>query len=285
MSMLTVSDHDRDSAGLTYVYPVLSRRSKGLSVGINLNPNNACNWRCIYCQVPGLVRGSAPVTDIPLLEQELKTFLTSVIEGDFYDNFQVPEAQRRIRDIAISGNGEPTSSPVFDLAIAAIGRVCATLRPRFEAARVLITNGSLINRSTVRCGLSEWGTQGGEIWFKLDSATQSGRRAINDASLSGNKILKHLSIAAGYCPVWIQTCLFNRSDERLDPDNERLAYIKLLHAALDKGIKLQGILLYGPARPAMQPEAPLISPLTLDAMQAFAEAVQAATGLTVSVTP
>jgi len=43
MRTLTVTDHSRESAGLTYVYPVLSRRSGGVSVGINLNPNNACN--------------------------------------------------------------------------------------------------------------------------------------------------------------------------------------------------------------------------------------------------
>jgi len=283
--MLTVNDHDRDRAGLTYIYPVLSRRSKGLSVGINLNPNNACNWRCIYCQVPGLVRGSAPVTDLQLLEQELKTFLTSVIKGDFYDIYQVPGEQRHIRDIAISGNGEPTSSPVFDRAITTIGRVCATLQPQLEIARVLITNGSLINRSTVRRGLAEWKTQRGEIWFKLDSATQSGRRAINDVSISENTIRKHLSIAADYCPVWIQTCLFNRTDNDLDRNSEQQAYIRLLQSALDKGIKLQGVLLYGPARPTMQPEAPLIVPLRLDEMQAFADNVHEATGLTVRVTP
>ena len=58
---LTTQDHDRRAAGMTYVYPVLSRRAGGLSVGINLNPNDACNWRCVYCQVPGLVRGKAPL--------------------------------------------------------------------------------------------------------------------------------------------------------------------------------------------------------------------------------
>ena len=54
--MLKVTDHDRNAAGLRYVYPVVSRRAGGVSVGINLNPNNACNWRCVYCQVPRLVR-------------------------------------------------------------------------------------------------------------------------------------------------------------------------------------------------------------------------------------
>ena len=58
--MLNVSDHSRDSAGLKYIYPVVSRRAGGVSLGINLNVNNACNWRCVYCQVPGLTRGGPP---------------------------------------------------------------------------------------------------------------------------------------------------------------------------------------------------------------------------------
>lgn len=80
---LEVTNHSRDSAGLTYVYPVLSRRAGGVSIGINLNPNNACNWRCIYCQVPGLRRGAAPPIDLTMLERELRGFIDSVLHGDF----------------------------------------------------------------------------------------------------------------------------------------------------------------------------------------------------------
>ncbi len=82
--MLTTSDHNRDKAGLTYIYPVLSRRSGGLSVGVNLNTNNACNWRCIYCQVPNLIRGSAPTVNLEQLAQELRSFLGDVIHGNFF---------------------------------------------------------------------------------------------------------------------------------------------------------------------------------------------------------
>ena len=108
-STLTTSNHDRDVAGLKYVYPVLSRRAGGLSIGINFNTNNACNWRCIYCQVPDLKIGAAPEMNFQLLEQELRYFLDDVLNGDFYQRFQVDENKRTIKDIAISGNGEPTS--------------------------------------------------------------------------------------------------------------------------------------------------------------------------------
>ena len=81
--LLNVTDHSRDNVGLTYIYPVVSRRAGGVSVGINLNPNNACNWRCIYCQVPELKRGAAPVIDLIRLEAELYIFLQEILYGSF----------------------------------------------------------------------------------------------------------------------------------------------------------------------------------------------------------
>ena len=59
-AFLTISDHNRDVTGFKYIYPVVSRRAGGVSIGINLNINNACNWHCVYCQVPNLSRGSPP---------------------------------------------------------------------------------------------------------------------------------------------------------------------------------------------------------------------------------
>src|SRR5512143_3160479 len=109
---LNTTDHSRDSAGLRYVYPVVSRRAGGVSIGINLNPNNACNWRCIYCQVPNLTRGSAPPIDLDLLGRELRGFLREALTGDFMCR-RVPEDARHLVDIAISGNGEPTSAREF----------------------------------------------------------------------------------------------------------------------------------------------------------------------------
>ncbi|MEO1885426.1 MAG: radical SAM protein, partial [Methylococcales bacterium] len=120
---LSTTDHSRDIAGLKYVYPVLSRRAGGLSIGINFNTNNACNWRCVYCQVPDLVRGAAPVMDFQLLEDELRFFLDNVLNGNFFDQFNVPEQQRVIKDIAISGNGEPTSLKGFARAVQLVGQL------------------------------------------------------------------------------------------------------------------------------------------------------------------
>ena len=120
--MLNISDHSRDTAGMTYVYPVVSRRAGGVSIGINLNPNNACTWRCIYCQVPNLKRGAAPAIDLGRLEVELRSFLGEILHGNFMRDHVASEA-RRINDIALSGNGEPTSPQEFERVIDLIGRV------------------------------------------------------------------------------------------------------------------------------------------------------------------
>ena len=90
---LTVTDHDRDAQGLTYVYAVISRRAGGVSVGINLNPNNACNWRCVYCQVPDLQRGVGPPIDLDQLEQELGGLLDDILTGDFLERSAPPKRE------------------------------------------------------------------------------------------------------------------------------------------------------------------------------------------------
>ena len=77
--MLTTKDHSRFQEGFEYVYPVVSRRAGGVSLGINLNTNNACNWRCIYCQVPDLIRGAPPPVDLDLLKNELSIFLDQIL--------------------------------------------------------------------------------------------------------------------------------------------------------------------------------------------------------------
>ncbi|MCK5665627.1 MAG: hypothetical protein KAI17_19200, partial [Thiotrichaceae bacterium] len=152
---LTTKDHSRDAVGLKYVYPVLSRRAGGLSIGINFNTNNACNWRCIYCQVPNLALGSAPELDMKLLQRELSGFLENVLQGDFFERYQVAAENRIIKDIAISGNGEPTSLKGFAEAVSLIGETVAQAKILQPIKLVLITNGSLVHQQKVKLGLDK----------------------------------------------------------------------------------------------------------------------------------
>ena len=266
--ILDVVNHDRDSAALRYVYPVVSRRAGGVSVGINLNPNNACNWRCIYCQVPDLTRGTAPTIDLAVLENELRGFLNELLHGDFMHS-HVPEGARRINDIALSGNGEPTSSAEFVQVIALIARVRREVALPEAVKTVLITNGSLIYRSEVQHGLRDMAKLNGVVWFKLDRASAAGMRLINDTKTNMSKVRDNLIAAIACCPTWLQTCWFALDGEppsRQDEDD----YIEFVSALLRDGHKPQGVLLYTLARPVMQAEAPRLSALSAAQLQACA---------------
>lgn len=270
---LSITDHSRDSIGLRYVYPVVSRRAGGVSVGINLNPNNACNWRCIYCQVPDLTRGTAPPIDLALLEKELSGFLHELQQGDFMQ--RVPSESRRINDIAISGNGEPTSAQEFAEVIDLIG----TLKPE-DLKLVLITNGSLVQRDYVQRGLRRMAQLKGEVWFKLDRASEEGMRRINDTQMAMDKVRQNLSTTISCCPnTWLQTCWFaldGLAPDKRDEDD----YVDLLGSLKDKP---QGVLLYGLARPSLQLEAPRLSALPEAQLESFAARIRAL-GLPVRVT-
>jgi len=279
---LTPINHDRDVAGFTYVYPVVSRRAGGVSVGVNLNPNNACNWACIYCQVPGLVRGSAPEIDLVQLETELRALLRDIVAGDFMQT-RVPERARRLNDIALSGNGEPTSAKAFPQVVELIGRVMADFGLAGRIKLVLITNGSLADRSHVREGLKRMATLNGEVWFKLDSATASGMRAINQTRIAPEKHYQRLAGTAALCPTWLQTCAF-ALDGAAPSDAEQQAYLDLLGRIRAERVPLRGVLLYGLARPSMQPQAARLSALPAAWLEAFADRIRDA-GVEVKVSP
>ena len=271
--ILTTDNHDRDAAGLTYVYPVVSRRAGGVSIGVNLNPNNACNWHCVYCQVPDLVRGSSPDIDIPLLNSELSLFLDELLYGNFMQE-HVPEDCRRICDVAISGNGEPTSCKQFDTVTDTIIHCLQDAGLLGNIQIVLITNGSYVHRPQVQQGLEMMAAHKGEVWFKVDSATDEGIERINGVTLSPDQLRKQLEIAATSCPTWIQTCMFNW-DEHPPDDTEITAYLDFLAALVRDAVPVKGVLLYGVARPSMQPEGTRVSPLDVDWMKDMARRIEA----------
>lgn len=272
--LLKTTDHSRDSAGLTYVYPVISRRAGGVSIGINLNPNNACNWRCVYCQVPELKRGSAPRIDLNRLETELRSFLHQLTAGDYLQQ-HVPPEMRKIHDIALSGNGEPTSAKEFDQVIELIGQIKKDFALPADLKIVLITNGSLIHRPAVQAGLKRMGELNGEIWFKFDRASTKERQRINNTSISLKKIREHLAIASALCPTWLQTCIFQLDNEPPSPE-EVSAYLNFLQQLSSEQIRIQGVLLYGIARPSLQPEAKRLAKIDTAWLTNFGEQIKRA---------
>ncbi|MDQ5946518.1 MAG: hypothetical protein QG619_1941 [Pseudomonadota bacterium] len=277
--MLSTTDHSRDYSGFRYVYPVVSRRAGGVSVGINLNPNNACNWACVYCQVPELTRGGPPPIDIAQLSAELGALLNDIVHGDFLQR-EVPADARTLMDIAFSGNGEPTSAAEFPEAVEATVTLLQQLNLLPAIKLRLITNGSLLHRTGVQAGIRRIGEVDGEIWFKVDRATASGMETVNKIALDPQKVLAGLNTCAELAPTWLQTCWF-AFDGAAPDESEQSAYLNLLRTV---GPKIKGVHLYGLARPSLQPDAKRLGRLTADQLAAFAARI-ATLGIKVTLNP
>src|SRR5258708_3430933 len=70
-NLAAVQDHSRQFSDFTFVYPVISRRSRGLSIGVNLNPDKVCNFDCVYCEVDRRIPGKVSQVDLNQLRDEL----------------------------------------------------------------------------------------------------------------------------------------------------------------------------------------------------------------------
>src|SRR5207237_7228404 len=172
--LLVHRDHRRTFEDNLYVYAVVSRRSKGVSIGVNLNPDKVCNFDCIYCQVDRRSQSETRFVETSALVDELRSTLDLVLSGRIYDTPKfrnVPPGLRRLNDIAFSGDGEPTTYRNFDEIIAA----CAELKRRLAldgVKMVLITNASMFHRPHVQRGLEILDQNNGEIWAKLEAGTE-----------------------------------------------------------------------------------------------------------------
>lgn len=276
---LTVTNHNRDISGLRYVYPVVSRRAGGVSIGINLNTNNACNWRCIYCSVPNLSRGTPPPIELDILEQELRSFLTDVLHGDFMQR-HVSKTDRQLKDIAFSGNGEPTSAKEFPQVLVLVEKVLNDFDLLGKIKIRLITNGSLMDKQPILDSISYLARCNGEVWFKLDAGTKEGIARINDVNLSPQSHIKRLRSCAESCPTFIQTCMF-ALDGQPPEDSEIEAYLALIDQVKEF---IQGVHLYGIARPSMQAESKRLSRLPAEWLEKLAQRIRGL-GLIVHVSP
>jgi wyosine [tRNA(Phe)-imidazoG37] synthetase (radical SAM superfamily) len=205
-----------------------------------------------------------------------------VLHGDFLAR-RVPPDARRLNDIALSGNGEPTSAKEFGQVVELIGEIRAQTGVPEGVKTVLITNGSLMQRSAVSDGISKLAGLNGEVWFKLDRATDAGMRKVNNTRAGMARVRANLAAAAQRCPTWIQTCLF--AIDGAGPEEMELeAYLEFLRECATQRLSLCGVLLYGLARPSWQPEAPRLASLPPERLEAFAQRIRAL-GFTVKVTP
>ena len=182
-------DHRRQWRDCVYVYPVVSRRAKGLSVGVNLNLNKACTFDCVYCQINrrvrrrGLSRGQIRrlAVDLGVLGDELRLALTEADSGRLWRSgrfAETPAELRRINDIAFSGDGEPTCLAQFDQAVRTAADVKQSLGLD-ETKIVVITNATQLDRGPFLRAIPILQANNGEVWAKLDAGTEEMFQRIN----------------------------------------------------------------------------------------------------------
>ena len=251
--------HERRWADNRYVYAVVSRRSGGVSVGINLNPDKACNFDCIYCQVDRTTPPAVRKVDLERLAVELDLVLEAARDGSLYESAPfdaLPADRRGVRDIAFSGDGEPTTYPRFTEAV----EIAAGARRRFglETTKlVLITDAAYLAKPKVREALEVLDRNNGEIWAKLDAGTDAYFQLVDRPNVSLQTVLDNILDAARARPVVIQSLFFRVSGEP-PPDAEVEAYGDRLNAILAAGGCLKALQLYTIARlPAEASAAPL----------------------------
>ena len=272
--------HERRFESNRFVYPVISRRSRGLSIGVNLNPDKICNFDCIYCQVDRTVAGDTRFVELDRLLAELDELLGAVASGRLFamGKFRsVPLDLRRLNDIAFSGDGEPTTHQNFEEIIAA----CAEVKRRHgldDVKMVLITNASRFHRPHVQRGLEILDRNQGEIWAKLDAGTEAYFQRVDRSPIPLSRVLDNITQAARVRPLVIQSLWMQICGE-LPPNEEIQAFCQRLREITAAGGKLSLIQIYTIAR---RPAESIVTSLTDEQVDRIASVVGSETGLPVA---
>jgi wyosine [tRNA(Phe)-imidazoG37] synthetase (radical SAM superfamily) len=241
----SISNHDRLSDQGNLVYPVFSRRSGGLSLGINLNTDRGCNFDCVYCQVDRSTPPPALKPSIEQIETELRGWLDKLAQEEGNDH--------TLRDISLAGDGEPTSVKILPQ----VFRLLLDLKREYqldETKLVLFTNGSGIDRKDLSSLWPELYGANFEVWFKLDYWDQDSLERINRTRLSFERLTEKLIEFGQTYPVILQSCFFRWQKEAFDCTTYQ-PYVQLVKSLLEKGAKIEKIQAYTLARKPTEDEA------------------------------
>jgi wyosine [tRNA(Phe)-imidazoG37] synthetase (radical SAM superfamily) len=265
------SDHGRIYRENKFVYPVLSRRSGGISIGVNLNPDKVCNFDCIYCQVDRRSEAETRFVETDRLWGELDQMLDFVTSGRIYEDAKfanVPRALRRLNDIAFSGDGEPTTYRNFDEIIAGAAEL-KRRRGLSDVKLVLITNATMFHRPAVERGLEILDANNGEIWAKLETGTEEYYQLVERTKIPFRQVLDNITTAARKRPLVIQS-LFMRIRGQAPPPSEISAFCDRLKEIVAVGGRLKGVQVYTVAR---QPAESFVAPLENAELDAIAQTI------------
>ena len=281
------ASHPRTWRDNRYVYPVISRRSGGLSIGINLNPDKACNFDCVYCCVDRRPI-AAPVTrgprhvDLKTIEAELTDMLDRALSGELFSSppfDQTPKELRRLNDIAFSGDGEPTACSKFPQACELVVRILHQ-RQLHNVQPIVITNATLLHRKSVQEGIDRLFAHNGRIWAKLDAGSQDYYKIVERTSVPISRVLRNILAAGKRWPIIIQS-MFMQLDGHPPPPEEIDQYIHRLTELQTGGCQIERVQLYTVARP---PAESTVTPVDESLLHAIAARLRTQ-GLTSSVYP
>ena len=270
---LSEADHPRRFRESRYVYPVLSRRAGGISIGINLNPDKACNFDCIYCQVDRSREPAKHFVDLEVLRGELRGILKALQpDGTLWEEpaFAALAAdKRRVADIAFSGDGEPTTFRNFGDVVRSAVEIKEALQ--FENAKVvLITNATGLHRPDVAETLRFLDDHRGEVWAKLDAGTEAYYRLIDRTYFPFQKLLDNIRNCGRERAIVIQSCFVNVKGKGPDHD-EVTAYIGRLRDLTAAGTRIQLVQIHTAAR---RPAYGIVSSLSNEEVDAIAKRIR-----------
>jgi wyosine [tRNA(Phe)-imidazoG37] synthetase (radical SAM superfamily) len=261
--------HPRARGKNRFVYAVRARRSRGISIGVNLDPQKTCNFECVYCEVidrreieKGTGRPAIAVEDVA---EELTGELAS------RNRAAAPSDADAVRDIAFAGDGEPSTFRGF----LPLARALFDVRDAAGFAHVpfvLITNGSGVARGEMREAHDLFAARGGTFWIKLDAGTEGFYKTISRSAISFERILANLTGAAKRHPVVVQA-MFLRLRGEPPPRDEIAAWASRLAAVRNAGGRLSLVQVYTVARETMEPG---VSALTKAELEDIAAAARAA---------
>ena len=271
---------EREFLGNRYVYVVVSSRARGLSIGVNMNPDKLCNFNCVYCEVNRATTAPLKTLDVDVMADELQRTLGLARSGKLHHlehHRNTPSELLEIRHVALSGDGEPTLCPNFLDAVQAVMHARALRKfPFFKI--VLITNSSGLDLPEVQNGLKLF-TDSDEIWAKLDAGTQDFMEKVNRTECPLEKILANILSVAQKRPVIIQS-LFSRWNGDEPPGWEIEQYAQRLRELKESGAQIPLVQIYSATRPALQPDC---GHLPLKALSQIAERVREVSGLRAEV--
>lgn len=272
------TQHSRNWRTNRYVYPVISRRSKGLSIGVNLNPDKVCNFDCVYCCVDRTVPATIRQVDLDILRDELDHLLDLGHSGELFKQppfDQTPAHLRRLNDVAFSGDGEPTSFPKFEDACRLVTELLER-RGLNDVKIVVITNATLFHQPRVAQALEFLDNHNGEIWAKLDAGTQEYYQFIERTGIPLSRVMDNIAAAGRLRPIVIQT-LFMKVNNQPPADAEISAYVARLRELMVRGCRIKLVQIYTVARTTAEA---YVTPLDDSALDAIARRA-GETGLTV----